>query len=203
MPASIYKMDFLVPKNKNNLKKDKGFKKILTKTGIRETYKVNSGEDVVDLAIRLCNKNKKFLKDCDGIIFVTQTPRYLLPSCSCILQDKIGLSKNIMTFDINMGCSGFVHSMAVAKSLIENNTLKKILVVCADTYNSYFYSNNKNYYLFSDAAALTIIKKTQSNNINNFMFGTDGSGFDKIIIRNNKKKNLNLKWQELMFLHLH
>jgi 3-oxoacyl-[acyl-carrier-protein] synthase-3 len=190
MPTSITKIDYLIPKNKNNLIKNRIFKKIFLKTGIRETYVVNNGEDVIDLAIKLGKRNKDSIKNCDGIIFVTQTPRYLLPSCSCIIQDKLKLPKNIMTFDINMGCSGFVHSLAVAKSLIENNTLKKVLIVCADTYNSYFYENNKNEYLFSDAASLIIVQKTKFEGIKNFSFGSDGSGYDKIIIKKNKKKNL-------------
>ncbi len=190
MPASISKIDFLVPQNKNNLKKKNLFKKIYDKTGIEETFRAPSNEDVIDLAVKLCKKNKKFIKDCDGIIFVTQTPRYLLPSCSCILQEKLAFSNNIMTFDINMGCSGFVHSLSVAKSLIENNTLKKILLICGDTYNSYFYKNNKNEYLFSDAVSLAIIKKTKSFGIKNFLFGSDGSGYDKIIIKKNLEKKL-------------
>lgn len=190
MPASISRIDYLVPKIKNNLKKRKDFKKIFNKTGIKETYKVKKNQDVIDLAIKLCKKNKNFLKSCDGIIFVTQTPRYLLPSCSCILQDRIGFSKNIMTFDINMGCSGFVHSLAVAKGLIDNKTLTKILIICADTYNSYIYNNNKNSYLFSDAASLIVVKKTKFQGIKNFKFGTDGYGYDKIIIKKNQKKKL-------------
>ena len=190
MAASISKIDFLIKKKKNNLEKKKLFKKIFIKTGIKETYRANTGEDVIDLATKLCKKNKDSIKNCDGIIFVTQTPRYLLPSCSCIIQDKLKLPKNIMTFDINMGCSGFVHSLAVAKSLIENNTLKKILIICSDTYNAYFYENNKNEYIFSDAVSLVIVTKTKSVGIKNFSFGSDGSGYDKIIIKNNKEKKL-------------
>ena len=190
MPVSISKIDFLVSSNKNNLRKRKFFKKTFIKTGIRETYRVKYNEDVIDLAIKICKKNKKEIKNCDGIIFVTQTPRYLLPSCSCIVQDKLKLSKNIMTFDINMGCSGFVHALAVAKGLIESGNLKKILLICADTYSLYFGDNNKNEYLFSDAASIAIIKSTKREGIKNFMFGSDGSGFDKIIIKNNIQNKL-------------
>ena len=190
MPASISKIDFLISSRKNNLKKKKSLKKIFAKTGIKETYRVNNNEDVIDLAVKISKKNIDEIKDCDGIIFVTQTPRYLLPSCSCIIQDRLNLSKNIMTFDINMGCSGFVHALAVAKGLIENSTLKKILLICADTYSLYFGKNNKSEYLFSDAASITIIKNTKDDNIKNFMFGSDGSGFDKIIIKNNIQNKL-------------
>ena len=56
MPASISEIDFFVPKKKNNLKKKDLFKKIYTKTGIKETYRAHKNEDVIDLALKLCKK---------------------------------------------------------------------------------------------------------------------------------------------------
>lgn len=193
MEPFISKIDYEIPKNKNNLKKLRNFQNIKKKTGILETFKIKKGHTVIDLAFKLCKRNLKYLKKCDTLIFVTQTPKYLLPSCSSIIQGKLGLRENVLTFDINMGCSGFVHGLSVATSLIKSNLSRNVALICADTYSNYFEKNNKNKFLFSDAASLTLIKNRQKKSIGPFLFGTDGKSFDKIIIDKNKKKNLEFR----------
>ena len=89
-----------------------------------------------------------------------------------------------------MGCSGFIYSLAVANSLISNNTCKKITIICSDTYNSFFDVKNRNRLLFSDAASLCVIGQSKIKKIGKFIFNTDGSGYDDIIIKENIKKRL-------------
>lgn len=190
METFISKIDYEVPRYKNHLKKLKNFYKIKKKTGINDTFKIKEGYSVIDLALKVCNRNLKDLKKCDALIFVTQTPKYLLPSCSTILQGKLGLKQNILTFDINMGCSGFVHGLSIATGLIKSKISNNVALICADTYSRYFTKNNKNKFIFSDAATLTIVKKRKRKGIGPFLFGSDGNNFDKIIIDNNKKNNL-------------
>ena len=76
MEPFISYIDFEVPKTKNNLFKEKNFKKIFDKTGILETYKINKNLSVIDLALKVCIRNLDELKNCDTLIFVTQTPEY-------------------------------------------------------------------------------------------------------------------------------
>ncbi len=190
MEPFISNIDFEVPKQKNNIKQYKNFNKIFKKTGILETFKIKDNNSVIDLALKICNRNLKNLKNCDTLIFVTQTPTYLLPSCSSIVQGKLGLKQEILTFDINMGCSGFVHGLSIASSLIKSKVSKNVALICADTYSHYFTKNNKNKFIFSDAASLTLIKRRKKKSIGPFLFGTDGNNFDKIIISKNKNNNL-------------
>lgn len=186
--SKIDAISYYLPPINNLSKKDKlKFDKIFKKTGILNTRISKKNQDVIDLAYLASLKIKKKLSNIDGIIFVTQTPRYLLPSCACILQDKLKLSKNIFAVDINMGCSGYIYGLSVAKSLIESNVLKKILLVCADTYSKYIDKNNNSKYLFSDAASVTLISKSKNKKFGNFLFKTDGSKYEKIIIRKNKE----------------
>ena len=84
-------IDFKVPKQKY-LNKHKKFKKYLKKQNT-ETFKIKDNNSVIDLALKICNRNLKNLKNCDTLIFVTQTPTYLLPSCSSIVQGKLGLKQ--------------------------------------------------------------------------------------------------------------
>ena len=58
-----------------------------------------------------------------------------------------------------MGCSGFIHGLSVASSLIKSKMSKNIALICADTYSKYFTENNRNKFIFSDAATLTLVKK--------------------------------------------
>ena len=190
MEPFIYKLDYEVPKHKNHLKKLKNFTNIVKKTGIFETFKTKKDHSVIDLALKICKRNLKYIKKCDTLIFVTQTPKFLLPSCSSILQGKLGLNQSVLTFDINMGCSGFIHGLAVATALMKSKVSKNIALICADTYSNYFSKNNKNKFLFSDAASLTLIKHRRRKGIGPFLFGTDGNYFDKIIISKNQKNDL-------------
>ena len=190
MEPFIYKLDYEVPKHKNHLKKLKNFTNIVKKTGIFETFKTKKDHSVIDLALKICKRNLKYIKKCDTLIFVTQTPKFLLPSCSSILQGKLGLNQSVLTFDINMGCSGFIHGLAVATALMKSKVSKNIALICADTYSHYFSKNNKNKFIFSDAASLTLIKKRKKKSIGPFLFGSDGDNFDKIIINKNQENKL-------------
>ena len=40
----------------------------------------------------------------DLLVFVTQSPDYFLPASAAILQNKLGLPKTCMAFDVNLGC---------------------------------------------------------------------------------------------------
>lgn len=167
--------------------------KILEKTGIKKRYISDSTQTSLDLAYAA---GKKVL-DTSGLrhsinllILVTQSPEYFLPSGSCILQERLGLRKEIMAFDINLGCSGYIYALGVAGSLIESKLADTALVICSDTYSKYIQKNDRTCRpLFSDAAAATILERNDRNTIKKFDFGTDGSGFDKLIVKNGGLKN--------------
>lgn len=190
--SKITEISYFLPKSLN-LAKEKNFKEIYKKTGIKRTRVADKNIDVIDLAFMACKKIKEKINKADGIIFVTQTPRYLLPSCSCILQEKLRLKQNIFTIDINMGCSGYIYGLSVANSMIQNKTLKKVLLICADTYSKYIDKKNKNKYLFSDAASVTILEKSATKKFDNFLFNSDGKNFDKIIINSNSQQKLSFQ----------
>ena len=104
---------------------------VLKKTGIKKLYLSNKDEDVVNLSIKSCKKTlKNFDKmKIDCVIVVTQTAKKKLPSVSCIIQDKLNLRKDIIAFDIGLGCSGFVYGLSVINSLLNSNTAKTVLFI--------------------------------------------------------------------------
>tara|TARA_B100000965_G_scaffold384446_1_gene384674 strand:- start:1690 stop:2649 length:960 start_codon:yes stop_codon:yes gene_type:complete len=183
-----------------NLKKnnpDWNVDKIYEKVGVKFRYISSDAETSLTLGVEAAKKfTQQKLKEIDCCIFVTQTPDYLLPSNACIAQDILGLRKNISAFDINMGCSGYIYALSVASSFIESSIFQNILIICGETYTKFLNKNDRaTQPIFSDGGSATILKKSASSKIGNFIFGTDGSGYEKLIFKNSgsSKKYANQK----------
>lgn len=168
------------------------FSKFESKIGIKNRYVVEGNETALDLAVKACEK--LFLRvdkeKIDFILYCTQSPEYFLPTSACILQDRVGLRRNIGALDFNLGCSGFVYGLSLAKGLIEAGQASNVLLVTAETYSKFLHPDDRsNRSIFGDAATCTLISKSEVDGVNNFLFGTDGSGFDKLIVKNGAGKN--------------
>ena len=174
-----------------NLKKSHphwNVKDVLKKTGIKRVYLSRKDEDVLNLSIRSCKKTlKNFDKTkIDCVIVVTQTAKKKLPSVSCMIQDQLNLRKNIIAFDIGLGCSGFVYGLSVINSLLNSNAAKTVLFVCGDTYNKFLNNQNRTCRMvFSDAASSCIVQKINSKKNVKFSFLTDGSGASDLMENDN------------------
>ncbi len=164
--------------------------KMIEKIGIVSIRISSDGEYSNDLGIIA---GKKILKNYDSkqiqyLIFCTNTPEYSLPTNACIIQDKLGLEKNIGAIDIILACSGYVYSLSLAKSLILSDQAKQILLITSDTYSKFISKKDAGTrILFGDGATSTLItnqKKTHGFEIKNFVYGTDGSGFQNAVIHN-------------------
>jgi 3-oxoacyl-[acyl-carrier-protein] synthase-3 len=161
--------------------------KILDKTGIRERRIAAPGETAADLAVHAANNlfgRGDFKREqVDFLILCTQAPDYILPTTACVLQDRLGLRKDIGAFDINLGCSGFVYALSVASGLIASGAASNVLILTADTYSKYIHLKDKSVRtLFGDGAAATIVSRSESGRIGPFVFGTDGSGAGDLVV---------------------
>jgi len=175
----------------DDLKKDNpdwDVEKIYSKTGIKYRYCSGEGETALDLAVESARKLKKInLSDIELCIFVTQSPDYTLPTNACIAQDLLNISRFVPAFDINLGCSGFVYALSVASSMISVGQVNNALILCSDTYTKYIKKNDKICRpLFSDAGSAIVIDNTldTESNIGPFTYGTDGSGYNNLIVPN-------------------
>lgn len=190
--AKIENIETYLPKNTimiSELCTENGwdFRSIYEKTGIRKVHRIDSKQTTIDLAFRSSKKilNKTNKDSIDAIICVTQSSDFLLPSMACILQDKLKLKKNILAYDINQGCSGYLYALYLANEHISSGLHKKILIVCADSYSKYFNKNNRSVStIFSDGSASTLISRNQSKLFGKFLFGTDGSGQKDLFCKN-------------------
>ena len=187
MFARVLDVAYFLP-NTQDLKKilkTNHFNKIYEKSGIKNIAISSNNQSALDLAEKAAKLILKKKYKIDGIIYITQSPEYYLPSGSCILQHRLGLSKSIFTFDVNQGCSGYVYGLCLASSLIKNIIAENILLICSDTYSKYISKKNLSCLpIFSDAASATIISKSKTRFFLDFEFGTDGSGYKDLIVEN-------------------
>ncbi len=125
-------------------------------------------------------------KSIDYLILCTQSPDFFLPSTACLVQDELGLRTEIGAVDVNLGCSGYIYSLGMAKGLIESNQVKNVLVITAETHSKLANPNDKSTRpIFGDAAAATLIEGTAvSTRLTGFTYGSDGLGGPSLVIPN-------------------
>jgi 3-oxoacyl-[acyl-carrier-protein] synthase-3 len=169
--------------------------KISAKTGIYERRIAGTNEFAGDMAFnaakKLFNEWNINAETIDFILYCTQSPDYFLPTTACILQNQLGLNTSVGALDFNLGCSGYVYGLSLAKGLITSNAAKNILLITSETYSKFINPKDKsNRTIFGDAASATLISTEPGiAEIGDFSFGTDGSGSDFLIVKNGGIRN--------------
>ena len=198
MGTHISKIEYFLPDNiVTNEQLEKEFvdwssDRIEEKVGVRERHVVKDNETALDLALKA---SEEVLKDYDKdridfIVLCTQSPEYYLPTGACILQHRLGLKKDVGAFDYNLGCSGFIYGLAVAKSFILSSIATHVLLVTSETYTKYIHPKDRsNRAIFGDGAAATILERSEKKQIGEFVLGTDGEGYKNLIVPNGGLRN--------------
>lgn len=165
--------------------------KISEKTGIGVRHIAQEGECASDLAERAANKlfaaGVCSPEEVEFILLCTQSPDYILPTTACILQERLGIGIETGALDFNLGCSGYIYGLSLAKGLIETGQVNNVLLLTAETYSKYINPSDISVKtIFGDAASATFLTKESLNRefIGPFVFGTDGAGKDKLIVKN-------------------
>lgn len=161
---------------------DWDFDRLEERTGVFERHIADDGETALDLAERACRDLD--LEGVDGLIFCTETPDHPIPSNACLLHGRLGLAKNVPSLDINMGCSGYVYSLEVARGMIATGTAKRILLATGDTYSQFINSGDRaTRVLFGDGVAISIIVASDDGNgIIDLTMGSDGKYYDRFMV---------------------
>lgn len=162
--------------------------KVAKKVGINKRHISAGDETAGDMAYAaaklLIEEHNVQKQDIDFILLCTQSPDYFLPTTACLLQQRLGLRTDIGALDYNLGCSGCVYGMAIAKGLIVAGIAKNVLLITAETYNKYIHPMDKgNRSIFGDAAAAALISIDGFAEIGEFVVGTDGSGAENLIVK--------------------
>lgn len=161
--------------------------KVLQATGVETVRIAPAGKTASDYCITaadlLLEKMSVSRDEIDGLIFVTQTPDYILPATSAVMQSRLGLRHQVITMDINQGCAGFIYGLFQAYLLVRTGCCKKVLVCVGDTISKYIYPKDKSLrLLMGDAGSAAIVGKSEQENLTAFSFYTDGSKANELIV---------------------
>ena len=177
--------------------------KVAGKVGVNQRHIVAVNETASDIAT--CAAEKLFTEHdidrstIDFVLLCTQSPDYFLPTSACLIQHRLGLSTSCGALDFNLGCSGFVYGLSLAKGLIAGSIAKNILLLTAETYSKHIHPKDKgNRTIFGDASAATLISSAGFASIEEFSLGTDGRGAENLMVKKGGMRQPNAK-DDLVF----
>ena len=160
--------------------------KIYRKTGIKSRH-IAGDELVSDMAVKaaqnLFAEYSVSPQDVDFVLLCTQSPDYFLPTTACIVQERLGIPTSAGAMDYNLGCSGYIYGLAVAKGLLYVGVANNILLITSETYTKHIHPLDRSTRtVFGDGASATFITKDDISSIGEFVLGTDGKGAPNLII---------------------
>jgi 3-oxoacyl-[acyl-carrier-protein] synthase-3 len=162
--------------------------KLTENNGVKQRFVVPSGDMTTS---DLCNAAARQLFEADnidpatveGLIFVSQTPDYVLPATACGLQHRLSIPTSCAAFDVNLGCSGFVYGLSMAAAFVASGAMKRVLVCAGDTSSRLVAPEDRSTAtLFGDAGTATIVEHDPSAKPMHFVLGSDGKGAEHLII---------------------
>lgn len=162
---------------------EKTVARIRKATGIDELHIASKGLTTADYCIEAANsilaQDFFAIADIDGVIFVSQTPDYLIPHTSATIQHRLGISTNAIAMDLNFGCAGYVYGLFQAMLLVEAGYCKNVLLCAGDTLSRYIHPLDRSLRMvMGDAGTATIVSVSDISSQSTFSFFTDGSGCD-------------------------
>jgi 3-oxoacyl-[acyl-carrier-protein] synthase III len=141
---------------------------------------VEPGVCVSDLAVfglqSLFDRGLLQREEIDALLMVTVSPDYFTPPTSNIVQGRLGLKQDMLCLDINQACAGFVVGLMEAFMLLEQESVRKVVLINADVVSRKASPKDRNIYpLVGDAAAITIVERDPENSVIHANLKMDGS----------------------------
>jgi 3-oxoacyl-[acyl-carrier-protein] synthase-3 len=173
--VSNYDLGYLIP--------PKDIDKIVNAIGIYEKRYADNDVCASDLCYKAAEKllmdNNIDKNEIDALIFVSQTPDYRQPATAMSLQNRLGLSKKTLCFDVNLACSGYVYGLSIAFAYASCEGINKMLLLVGETMSKTISMRDKvTAPLFGDAGTATLISKKAGTGESLFSLNSDGSGSD-------------------------
>ncbi|MCB9236058.1 MAG: ketoacyl-ACP synthase III [Bacteroidia bacterium] len=173
---------------------EKDRKLLIRTTGIEFRRKAPAGMTAADLCQAAAEKLLQQLgwdhHEVDALVMVTQTPDYQMPATAMLLQDRLGLPKSCLSFDVNQGCAGYVYGLSILASLLQGGGLKKGLLLVGDTITHTISPRDKaSAPIFSDAGSATALEFKEEASEMIFNLQSDGAGYQAIHIPEGGARN--------------
>jgi 3-oxoacyl-[acyl-carrier-protein] synthase-3 len=160
--------------------------RLVRNIGIRTRRVCAKDQFFSDLALKAAEELIRGLgwskDEVDALLVVTQSPDYPIPATAILIQDRLGLPHGVLAFDINLGCSGYPYGLYVLGSMISASRIRRGIVLVGDKSSNPESLDNGLLSLFSDAATATALEYDESAPPMYFGMGSDGSGYEAIII---------------------
>jgi 3-oxoacyl-[acyl-carrier-protein] synthase III len=165
---------------------------IFKNTGIKQRYGSSKGEIPSDMAVKaaenLFESYNIDRNEIDFLIFCSEGFDHKGPSTSCLIQHRLGLGTHIGCIDLPYGCSGYIYGIGMSNALLTSLMAKKVLFLTADIPSKV--SHKKDLELrsiFSDIGTASLITKAEVEQ--HFIFGTDGRGYNNLIVDHSATRN--------------
>lgn len=163
---------------------EKKIKRFLNTAGVKERYIGNGRQTAADLcysaAVHVFQETNITKKEIDVLIFITQNPDYKTPSTAFVLQKRLGLSKNCICFDVNMGCTAFLHGVYVAASMVTAGQARKAMVLIGDAHLVHAKTEDTaETMMFGEAGSAVVLERGNGNIIMDLF--SNGDRFDIIM----------------------
>lgn len=166
-------------------------RKFIRKTGVKGRYNAGVHQTTADFcyaaACRLLEEKHVDPEEIGVLVFVSQTADYSLPATACVLQKRLGLGKNCIAFDVNLGCSGFTCGLNIATSLLQCSDSRKALLLAGDTSakekrpDQVTKTSHSASMLFGDSGTAALLEKSEEAEPIYMKSRTDGGRFKAII----------------------
>jgi len=171
--------------------------KLIENIGIKSRHIADRSQRASDIGVIAGNKlfeETGFPKEEIGaLVYTSLNHDFITPATSCLVQHQLGLKTSIASFDLNHGCSGYLYGLALAKSISHTLNIDNVLLISSTIPTRYVHPKNLAIrLLFGDAAAATLIRRAPGEGtagIGEFVLGTDGKGYNKIVIRDGWDRN--------------
>lgn len=180
------------PTSVSNLDSALGFdpeevRKVVAMAGVRQRRVVDPGVTSADLCFEaaddLLNRLEWSRDSVTGLIFVTQSPDYFLPSTACMLHQWLGLDDGCAAFDMGLGCSGYPYGLYLAAAMLRGGGQQRVLMLHGETPSRFVSPTDQaTKLLFGDAGSATALEASAQGG-GHFCLHTDGAGHAGLIIR--------------------
>ena len=156
----------------------------------RAVDKYTSASDLCYVAAEKLVEDLGWIKEeIELLIFISQSKDYTIPHNAAIIQDRMGLPRTCVAFDIGLGCSAYVYGLSVMNNMMSSGHIKKGLLLMGDISSTGSRRDKSAYPLFGDAGTATAIEYADGFEEMTFNLQTDGAGYDAIIIPDGGMRN--------------
>lgn len=158
------------------------------RTGVLSRHIAGPDETAVDFAEQACRalmaEGRLDLETIDALIFCTETPDHTIPPNATVLHGRLEMRPSVWAFDINLGCSGFVYGLALARSLILSRSVRRVLFATGDTYSRLINEGDRSARsLFGDGSAVTVLSSRPKGGVLDVEMATSGRHGNRFIVR--------------------